>query len=70
MGERDVIRRSAAVKAAAKRIPFLSDKRLNANLEFAAGDMAEAYRIGAEEAQREIIVRLLAVKAETGREGT
>jgi hypothetical protein len=44
--------------AATKRLPFSSEKSTNALLEYAACDMAEAYRIGAEEAQSEIIRRL------------
>lgn len=43
---------------ATKRLPFKSEKATNAMLEYAAGDMAEAYRIGAEEAQGEIIRRM------------
>lgn len=52
------------VKAAGKRLPFKSEKSTNALLEYAAGDMAEAYRIGAEEAQSEIIRRLLTLNVE------
>lgn len=58
----DTIHRSAAIKAAAKRLPIVGDRVLNERLEWAAGDMAEAYRIGAEEAQGEIIARLRAVR--------
>jgi hypothetical protein len=54
-----------AVKAAGRRLPFKSEKATNALLEYAAGDMAEAYRIGAEEAQSEIIRRLLTLNVET-----
>ncbi len=52
---------SRAIKAAAKKIPILGDKQLNENLDFAADSMAEAYRIGAEEAQAEIVRRLRAL---------
>jgi hypothetical protein len=55
------ILRSAAIRAAWKKIVLVSDKKLNENLEFAAGDMAEAYRIGVEEAQREIALRIAAI---------
>ncbi len=47
-----------AIQVAKKRMPFKSAKQQNAMLEFAADDLAEAYRIGAEEAQQEILVRL------------
>lgn len=47
-----------AIKAAAKKIPMLSVKQRNENLDMAAADMAEAYEIGVEEAQHEIILRL------------
>lgn len=46
-----------------KRIKVLSDRQLEANLEYAAGSMAEAYRIGVEEAQGEIESRLRALQA-------
>lgn len=47
-----------AIREAGKRLPFKSAKQQNEMLEFAADDLADAYRIGAEEAQREIIQRL------------
>lgn len=47
-----------AVRAAARRLPIKSDKQLNDILEYAADDKAEAYRIGAQEAQHEIINRI------------
>lgn len=53
-----------ALKAAGKRLPFASEKKQNEMLEWAAGSMAEAYRIGAEEAQGEIIARLRKIKAD------
>ena len=57
MGER-IVKLSAALRAAEKKLPFASRKQQNELLEFVAEDMAEAYRIGAEEAQREILARL------------
>jgi len=50
-----------AINKARKRLPFLPEKKQNAMLEWAAGSLAEAYRIGAEEAQREIVGPLLAM---------
>ena len=49
---------SRVLRAAGKKIPFASEKRQNDVLEFACGTLAEAYRIGAEEAQGEILRRL------------
>lgn len=51
-----------AISVASKRLPFKSAKQANKMLEYAADDKAEAYRIGAEEAQEEIILRLHALK--------
>ena len=48
-----------AIRAASKRLPFRSSKQQNDILEYAADDLADAYRIGAEEAQAEIVARLL-----------
>jgi hypothetical protein len=53
-----VIPRSRALAAASKRLPFKSEKAMETILEFAAGSLSEAYRIGAEEAQSEIVNRL------------
>ena len=50
-----------AINKARKRLPFLPEKKQNAMLEWAAGSMAEAYRLGAEEAQTEILHRLRAL---------
>lgn len=47
-----------AIRVASKKLPIVPDKRLNADLEWAADSLAEAYRIGAEEAQSEILKRL------------
>lgn len=49
---------SAAIKTAKKRLRFMPERRQNENLEHAACSLAEAYRIGAEEAQQEILNRL------------
>jgi hypothetical protein len=57
------INRNAAIRAATKRLPIRGDKALEANLEMAVGSLAEAYRIGAEEAQHEIAQRLMALPA-------
>jgi hypothetical protein len=48
----------ACIKAAKKRMPFASEKKQNEILGYSAGSLAEAYRIGAEEAQGEIVSRL------------
>lgn len=52
-----------AIRAAGKRLPFKPAKQQNELLEYAADDLADAYRIGAEEAQGEIIARLQELKA-------
>ena len=51
-----------AIRAVERKIHFYSEKRRNAMLEYAAGDMAEAYQIGAEEAQGEFLSRLQAIR--------
>jgi hypothetical protein len=53
-----------AIREAGKKLPFKSANDTNEMLEFAADDMAEAYQIGAEEAQHEIVRRLMAIEAE------
>jgi hypothetical protein len=60
-GER--VRKAAVLRAAAKRLPILRDRELRRNLDIAGADEVEAYRIGAEEAQREIVSRLAEVPA-------
>lgn len=40
-----------------KRVKLLSERKLEANLEMAAGCMSEAYAIGVEECQNEMINR-------------
>lgn len=52
-----------AIKAASKKMPLATVKQRNEMLGYAAGDMAEAYEIGVEECQREIVMRLRALKA-------
>lgn len=51
-----------AIKAAEKKLPFKTSKQQNTLLEYVADDLADAYRIGAEEAQHEIILRLKALE--------
>jgi len=51
-----------AIREANKRLPFKSHKQTKDLLEFAADDLVDAYRIGAQEAQREIVVRLCLLK--------
>jgi hypothetical protein len=53
-----------AIKAAKKKIRVLGTAALNSNLEHFCGDFAEAYRQGVEEAQGEIVTRLMELKAE------
>lgn len=52
-----------AIRAVERKIKFYSEKRRNEMLSYAAGDMAEAYQIGAEEAQGEMLSRLQAIRA-------
>lgn len=47
-----------ALTEAGKKIKVLPTRKLNDQLDYAAGDLAEAYRIGVEEAQGEILSRL------------
>lgn len=51
-----------AIRAVERKIKFYSEKRRNEMLSYAAGDMAEAYQIGAEEAQGEMLSRLQAIR--------
>ena len=60
-GER--IARAAALRAAGKRLPILPEKTLARNLDMMGASLAEAYRAGAEEAQGEIVARLVAIPA-------
>lgn len=52
-----------AIREAGRKLPFASEKKQNEMLEWAAGSLAEAYRIGAEEAQCEIGRRLMVLRA-------
>lgn len=52
-----------AIKEARKKLPFKRDQDMNDLLEYAADDFAEAYKVGAQEAQSEIINRLQILKA-------
>lgn len=51
-----------AIRAVDRKIKFYSEKRRNEMLSYAAGDMAEAYQIGAEEAQGEFLARLQTIR--------
>jgi len=51
-----------AIRAVERKLPFKSPKQRNEMLSYAADDMAEAYLIGAEEAQGEFLVRLQAIR--------
>jgi hypothetical protein len=51
-----------AIHAVERKIPFRSEKARNEMLSYAAGDLAEAYLIGAEEAQGEFLARLQAIR--------
>jgi hypothetical protein len=56
-----------AIRVASNKLPFKSEKSTNTMLEYAASDMAEAYRIGAEEAQEHIVQRLVNLAANAER---
>ena len=62
MAER--ILRSRALHVARKKLPILRTKRLIGNLAWAAENTADAYRIGAEEAQEIIVERLACLKGD------
>ncbi len=47
-----------AITEAGKRIKVLPDSKLNVNLYYACGSLAEAYNVGVQEAQMEICDRL------------
>jgi hypothetical protein len=53
-----MIHRNKMLAAAGKKIRCLSDKKLDDNLSYFCGSMAQAYRVGVEEAQAEILSRL------------
>lgn len=56
-----------AISAARKKVRILARKPLNQNLEFCCGDLADAYETGVQEAQMEIVDRLLALEAKLQR---
>ena len=51
-----------AIRAVEMKLPFKSPKARNEMLNYAAEDMADAYLIGAEEAQGEFLARLQAIR--------
>jgi hypothetical protein len=53
-----------ALRLATNKIPVLGDVKLLKNLDWACGDMAEAYRLGVQETQYEICRR---IRAEIGK---
>lgn len=57
-----------AIAESSKKIRLLSARKLEANLDMAAGTMVEAYIIGVEEAQGEIIARLRELQAKLMRD--
>ena len=52
------ITKAQAIRAARAKLPLRGDKALQANLEMFCDSLAEAYRVGAEEAQHVIAVRI------------
>jgi hypothetical protein len=53
-----MVPRNKMIAVASKKIRCLSDKKLDDNLSYFCGSMAEASRVGVEEAQAEILSRL------------
>jgi len=51
-----------AIRAAGRKLPLRSERDREKMLEYAATNMAEAYQIGAEEAQGEILNRLQEIR--------
>lgn len=58
MSKRGEVSAAKIMRAAAARIPIKSNRSLEESLEYVAGSMAEAYRVGVEEAQEYILGRL------------
>ena len=56
-----MVPRNKMLAAANKKIRCLSEKKLEDNLSYFCGSMADAYRVGVEEAQGEIVSRLQAL---------
>lgn len=52
------ITKAQAIRAVRAKLPIVGNKELEQNLECMTGSLAEAYRIGAEEAQFEIARRV------------
>lgn len=52
------VSKAAMLKAASKKLPIKGDKALREELQWFTDDVAEAYRVGAEAAQSEIVARL------------
>lgn len=59
MSEKSLYRK--VVQAAAKRLPFISERKLEARLDDTPLSPAEIYILGAEEAQGEILRRIHAL---------
>lgn len=57
----ETIKKSDALRAATKKLPLKRAREIEENLSYFCGSMAEAYRVGAEEAQREIAGRIRAL---------
>ena len=53
-----MVPRNKMLVAASRKIRCLSDKKLDDNLSYFCGSRADAYRVGVEEAQGEIVARL------------
>lgn len=53
-----MVPRNKMLVAASRKIRCLSDRKLEDNLSYFCGSMADAYRVGVEEAQSEIVARL------------
>jgi len=61
-----MVPRNKMLAAASRKIRCLGDKKLEDNLSYFCGSMADAYRVGVEEAQGEIISRLQSVPTHIG----
>lgn len=61
-----LVPRNKMLAVAAKKIRCLSDKKLEDNLSYFCGSLADAYRVGVEEAQGEILSRLQSLPTQIG----
>lgn len=61
-----LVPRNKMLAVAAKKIRCLSDKKLEDNLSYFCGSLADAYRVGVEEAQGEILSRLKSLPTQIG----